>query len=206
MAQTDPRGLSKLPSSVITVISTQCGAIHDPRSRSGFSLRPRGFFDPCVSPAIPPILRLSDPANTSPSWIRGPVHVLRSHRHHPSVVLLSLPSRPPAMPYVDLLHPSDAVSIWYTSSSRLGTVNSLQPEKPTIVILHPLYLNSSWLWAQMDDHRLNSSYNMIAFDTRTSGKSMSAPSGMYDTWVQAADLALCFQVRMYPHSRFFSQY
>ena len=99
------------------------------------------------------------------------------------------------MPYIDLLHPSDAVSIWYTSSSRLGTVNSLHPDKPTIVMLHPLYLNSSWLWAQMDDPRLNSSYNIVAFDTRTSGKSMSAPSGMYDTWVQAADLALCFQVR-----------
>ena len=101
------------------------------------------------------------------------------------------------MPYIDLLHPSDAVSIWYTSSSRLGTVNSLHPDKPTIVMLHPLYLNSSWLWAQMDDPRLNSTYNIIAFDTRTSGKSMSAPSGMYDTWVQAADLALCFQVCVY---------
>jgi len=99
------------------------------------------------------------------------------------------------MPYIDLLHPSDAVSIWYTSSSRLGTVNSLHPDKPTIVMLHPLYLNSSWLWNQMDDPRLNSAYNIIAFDTRTSGKSISSPSGMYDTWVQAADLALCFQVR-----------
>jgi pimeloyl-ACP methyl ester carboxylesterase len=68
------------------------------------------------------------------------------------------------------------------------------PDKPTIVMLHPLYLNSSWLWGQMDDPRLNSIYNIIAFDTRTSGKSMSSPSGMYDTWVQAADLALCFQV------------
>lgn len=100
------------------------------------------------------------------------------------------------MPYIDLLHPSDAVSIWYISSSRLGTVNSLRPDIPTIVMLHPLYLNSSWLWSQMDDPRLNSSYNIVAFDTRTSGKSMSAPSGMYDTWVQAADLALCFQVRI----------
>lgn len=101
------------------------------------------------------------------------------------------------MPFIDLLHPSDAVSIWYTSSSQLGTVNSLHPDRPTVVLLHPLYLNSSWLWGQMDDPRLNSAYNLIAFDTRTSGKSMSAPSGMYDTWVQAADLALCFQVRVF---------
>jgi hypothetical protein len=98
------------------------------------------------------------------------------------------------MPYIDLLHPSDVVSIWYSSSSRLGTVNSLKADKPTIVMLHPLYLNSSWLWGQLDDPRLNGAFNIIAFDTRTSGKSMSAPSGMYDTWVQAADLALCFQV------------
>jgi hypothetical protein len=47
----------------------------------------------------------------------------------------------------------------------------------------------------MDDPRLNGAFNIIAFYTRTSGKSMSTPSGLYDTWVQAADLALCFQVR-----------
>ena len=111
------------------------------------------------------------------------------HHHQPG-----LPTASPSMPYIDLLHPSDVVSIWYTSSSRLGTVNSLRPDKPTIVMLHPLYLNSSWLWGQMDDPRLNGAFNIIAFDTRTSGKSMSTPSGMYDTWVQAADLALCFQV------------
>ena len=98
------------------------------------------------------------------------------------------------MPYVDLLHPTDAVSIWYISSSRLRTVNSLPKDKPTIVMLHPLYLNSSWMWGQIDDPRLNSAFNIIAFDTRTSGKSMSTPSGLYDTWVQAADLALCLQV------------
>ena len=98
------------------------------------------------------------------------------------------------MPFVDLLHPSDVVSIWYTSSSQLGTVNSLKPDKPTIVMLHPLYLNSTWLWGQMDDQRLDTAFNIVAFDTRTSGKSISTPSGMYDTWVQAADLALCFQV------------
>lgn len=128
----------------------------------------------------------------SPSNTR--FHVLRSNCHHHQIELFPVPYRLPAMPYIDLLHPFDAVSIWYTASSRLGTVNSLQPDKPTIVMLHPLYLNSSWLWGQMDDPRLNSAFNMIAFDTRTSGKSMSTPSGMYDTWVQAADLALCFQV------------
>lgn len=144
-----------------------------------------------VCPIPSTVLRLGPPSPRSTRF-----HVLRSNFHHQQV---DLPSIPPTslltMPYIDLLHPSDVVSIWYTSSSRMGTINSLHPGEPTIVMLHPLYLNSSWLWSQMDDPRLGGSYNIIAFDTRTSGKSMSTPSGMYDTWVQAADLALCFQVR-----------
>lgn len=141
-----------------------------------------------VCPLPSTLLRLG------PSPRQTRFHVLRSNCHHHQIDLLPTPHHLPAMPYIDLLHPSDVVSIWYISSSRLGTVNSLQPDKPTIVMLHPLYLNSSWVWGQMDDPRLNSAFNIIAFDTRTSGKSMSTPSGMYDTWVQAADLALCFQV------------
>ena len=103
------------------------------------------------------------------------------------------------MPYIDLFHPSDVVSIWYTSSSQLGTVNSLPPNKSTIVTLHLLYLNSSRLWGQMNDPRLNSAFNIVAFDTRTSGKSMSTLSEVYNTWVQAADLALHFQVCKTPN-------
>ena len=152
---------------------------------------------------------LSDSVNTSPlgttsprpTTVSCPPLQLPPPPPPPDRPPLSTVCHLPAMPYIDLLHPSDVVSIWYTTSSRLGTVNSLQPDKPTIVMLHPLYLNSSWMWGQMDDPRLNSAFNMIAFDTRTSGKSMSTPSGMYDTWVQAADLALCFQVCAAPKAQ-----
>lgn len=62
-------------------------------------------------------------------------------------------------------------------------------------MLHPMFLGSSWFRYQMDDFRLMATFNMIAFDSRTSGKSISKPSGLYDTSVQAADLAYCLQVR-----------
>ena len=81
MAQTDPRVLSKLPSSVITVIS-RSGAIHNPdffrdRARPSSlpnrsSFRPRGLIFPSYHQA-PLILRLSDSVDTSPSRTQVPV-------------------------------------------------------------------------------------------------------------------------------------
>jgi len=186
--------------SVITLASLRNGEIYnsDRLLPSVSLLRPRGLilvprhrrlqFCGCLSDSVNTFLR-PDPSHRPTRF-----NVIHFNPNHHRIDPPPIPCCLPTMPYIDLLHPSDAVSIWYTSSSRLGTVNSLRPDKPIIVMLHPLYLNSSWLWNQMDDPRLNSAYNIIAFDTRTSGKSMSVPSGMYDTWVQAADLALCFQV------------
>lgn len=104
------------------------------------------------------------------------------------------------MPYIDLIHSDDCASIWFETSSNLGNVNSFDPQKPTVAMLHPMFLSSEWFRNQMDDFRLKSAFNMVAFDTRTSGKSVSKPSGLYDASVQAADLAYCLQVRFrHPH-------
>jgi len=97
------------------------------------------------------------------------------------------------MPYIDLVHSDDCASIWYETNTHLGNVNSFDQNKPTLVMLHPMFLSSPWFRYQMDDFRLMSTFNMIAFDTRTSGKSISKPSPLYDTSVQAADLAYCLQ-------------
>ncbi|PCH41599.1 alpha/beta-hydrolase, partial [Wolfiporia cocos MD-104 SS10] len=101
-------------------------------------------------------------------------------------------SSPPTMPYVDLVSSDDYSSIWYTTNSPNGNVGGFDPAKPTIVMLHPLFLDSTWLHPQMDDPRLHTGFNIIIFDTRTTGKSLYRHSGRHDLWVTAADLAHCF--------------
>jgi hypothetical protein len=98
------------------------------------------------------------------------------------------------MPFVDLLSTDDFASIYYTTNSVFGNVGGFDPEKPTVCILHPTFLDSSWLYPQFNDPRLDSEYNLIAFDMRVSGKSECRHSGRHDSWVDAADLAYCAQV------------
>ena len=98
------------------------------------------------------------------------------------------------MPYVDLVSSDDYASIYYTTNSPSLNVSGFDPEKPTLVMLHSLFLDHTWLHPQFDDPRLNANFNIIAFDTRTTGRSLYRPTGRYDLWVQAADLAHCFYV------------
>lgn len=98
------------------------------------------------------------------------------------------------MPYVDLVSSDDYASIWYQTNSPGGNVSGFDPEKPTLVMLHPLFLDASWCHPQLDDPRLHANYNIIVFDTRNTGKSLFRPSGRQDLWVTAADLAHCFYV------------
>lgn len=99
------------------------------------------------------------------------------------------------MPYVDLVSSDDYASIWYFAQTPNGNVGGFDPEKPTIILLHPLFLDSTWLHPQLDDQRLYGSYNLVVFDTRSTGKSLSRYNGRHDLWVGAADLALAIQVR-----------
>ncbi|TFK74449.1 alpha/beta-hydrolase [Pluteus cervinus] len=102
------------------------------------------------------------------------------------------------MPYVYLESPDDFASIYYTTNTKYGNVGGFAPEKPTIIILHPLFLDSSWLHHQFGDTRLDDGFNMIAFDMRTCGQSTCRPSGLHDSWVDAADLARCIQMLRLP--------
>lgn len=98
------------------------------------------------------------------------------------------------MPCVDLYSSADYASIFYTTNTPHANVGGFDSEKPTIVILHPVFLDSTWLDLQMGDIRLNAQFNLIAFDMRSAGQSTCRPSGRHDNWVDAADLAFCFQV------------
>ncbi len=98
------------------------------------------------------------------------------------------------MPYVDLVSSDDYAAIWYNTNAPAGTVSGFDPDKPTLVMLHPLFLDSTWTHPQLDDPRLNANFNIVVFDTRTTGKSLFRPTGRHDLWVAAADLAHCFYV------------
>ncbi|KAH9853880.1 Alpha/Beta hydrolase protein [Lenzites betulinus] len=108
------------------------------------------------------------------------------------------------MPYVDLVSSNDYAAIWYTTNAPSSHVGGFNPDKPTLVMLHPLFLDSSWLHPQLDDPRLNANFNIIAFDLRTTGKSLYRPSGRYDLWVTAADLAHCFYHLQIPAAHIFA--
>ena len=98
------------------------------------------------------------------------------------------------MPFVDISTKTDYASIHYMTNTPLSTVSGFDPDKPSIILLHPFLLDSSWLNSQFEDGRLYQHYNLIAFDRRSSGKSKCRPSGRHDSWVDAADLALCHHV------------
>ncbi|KAI0036061.1 alpha/beta-hydrolase [Vararia minispora EC-137] len=94
------------------------------------------------------------------------------------------------MPYVDISRDDDYVSLWYITNSPSGHASSFDPNKPTVLLLHPILLDSTWLGAQFGDPRLSRDYNLIAFDWRTNGKSMSRYCGKQDSWTDAVDMAL----------------
>ncbi|KAI0307025.1 hypothetical protein B0F90DRAFT_1807732 [Multifurca ochricompacta] len=93
------------------------------------------------------------------------------------------------MPYVDIAQGNDFASLWYTTNSPTGHVSSFDFDKPTVILLHPFFLDSTWLDAQFGDPRLNEDYNLIAFDQRAAGRTLSRPNGKQDAWTDAADLA-----------------
>lgn len=99
------------------------------------------------------------------------------------------------MPYIDLVSTDDWASIWYTTNSLTKHVSSFEPDKPTVMMLHPMGFDSRWLAALYADPRLNDNYNIIAIDSRYAGRSHSRPTGKLDHWVEAADLAFICQVR-----------
>lgn len=102
------------------------------------------------------------------------------------------------MPYVDLYSSDDYASIYYRTSSDYGHVSGFDPDKPTIMILHPMFLDCTWLECQFGDPRLCDNYNLIAFDMRTVGRSKCHPNPKHDSWTDAADIALCHQMLQLP--------
>ncbi|KAI0092555.1 Alpha/Beta hydrolase protein [Irpex rosettiformis] len=108
------------------------------------------------------------------------------------------------MPFVDIVSKADYVSLWYNTNTFNNNVGIFDPAKPTLVLLHPVGLDSSWMQAQAEDPRLHNSYNMVMFDTRMTGPSETRYTGKYDLWVAAADLAHAFYHLRLPPSHIFA--
>ncbi|KAI0698873.1 Alpha/Beta hydrolase protein [Cytidiella melzeri] len=117
---------------------------------------------------------------------------------------LSVSSRVSSMPYVDIVSKDDYVSLWYKTNTCNNNIGIFDPAKPTLVLLHPCGLDSSWMQPQAEDPRLFNSYNMIMFDMRISGLSETRYTGKYDLWVAAADLAQAFYHLRLPPSHLFA--
>ena len=118
-------------------------------------------------------------------------HLFPRTHHHFSLWL----SGARGMPYVDLYSRDDFAQLHYITNTASGSVSDFDPAKATIVLLHPFTFDSTWTDSQMEDPRLGGRYNVVAFDSRFSGKSRTKLSGKLDYWVLAADLAYAFQVR-----------
>jgi hypothetical protein len=89
----------------------------------------------------------------------------------------------------------DWISIWYDTSSPNGWTTGFDPAKPTVLLMHPPFLDSSWMHFQAEDARLRGRCNILAYDARAAGQTKHIPTGKHDIWTDAADLALFLQVR-----------
>ncbi|KAI0079731.1 alpha/beta-hydrolase, partial [Panus rudis PR-1116 ss-1] len=144
------------------------------------------------------------------AWDRslGPAWALLLGRSHVSCPLLStvpLVLCPLlTMPYVDFKTSLDYASLWYSTNAPYCNVGSFNPDRPTIVILHPFTLDSTWCYPQIDDPRINAEFNVITFDTRITGKSACKFNTKYDLWVAAADLAHAFYHLCLPPAHIFA--
>ncbi|THG99570.1 hypothetical protein EW026_g2816 [Hermanssonia centrifuga] len=108
------------------------------------------------------------------------------------------------MPFVDIVSADDYVSLWYWTNTPSNNVGTFDLQKPTIALLHPVGLDSSWMQAQTEDPRLYCEFNIIMFDTRITGKSECKFTGKHDLWVSAADLAHAFYHLKLPPAHIFA--
>ncbi|EJT98839.1 alpha/beta-hydrolase [Dacryopinax primogenitus] len=102
------------------------------------------------------------------------------------------------MPYLDF--PEDDISVFYkTNFSMQGDVPLLDRSKRTVLLLPGTIFDvSSGLINQFNDPQLSDSYNLIAFDLRSAGKTICSPCELRDSWVDAALLIKCLVRLQFP--------
>lgn len=69
-----------------------------------------------------------------------------------------------------LIHVSPGVRIYYMVPSCLDHSETIDPTKPTVVLLHPRFFDSHFFARQYGDARLARSYNLVSVDHHYHGQ------------------------------------
>ncbi|KDQ12816.1 hypothetical protein BOTBODRAFT_56608 [Botryobasidium botryosum FD-172 SS1] len=105
------------------------------------------------------------------------------------------------MPFVEI--PADNIRLYYRTNLHRDDVSRIDPRKPTIIFLHGLFLDSTFI-PQFSDRRLNSNFNLIAFDLLSCGFTSNPVRPDHDTWVEAAIIALGHEALQLPPCHIFA--
>ncbi|KZT57890.1 hypothetical protein CALCODRAFT_263528 [Calocera cornea HHB12733] len=91
------------------------------------------------------------------------------------------------MPYVDL--PETGVALWYRTNMEMYNGKLRWDAQRPIILLLQGTLSTPFLSRQFDDPTLDNTFNLVAFDVRSTGETKNPLDARRDTWVDAADLA-----------------
>ncbi|KAF8527486.1 Alpha/Beta hydrolase protein [Hysterangium stoloniferum] len=97
-----------------------------------------------------------------------------------------------------LCHIANDIALFYITNTPNDNVALFDTQKPTILLMHPVSLDVTWLRGQFKEPRLTNMYNMIAFDQRNSGRTKSTYSARRDSYVDAADVAFACELLQLP--------
>ncbi|KAG8935095.1 hypothetical protein FRC02_008667 [Tulasnella sp. 418] len=103
------------------------------------------------------------------------------------------------MPYLESKElAKDKIQLWYTTNLRNDNIAYLDRSKPTIILLHGMFLDTRFLAPQMADPRLKNAFNLIAFDSLSCGKTKNPVHSGRDLWCDAALLAIFMETLKLP--------
>lgn len=95
------------------------------------------------------------------------------------------------MPTVSISH---ELELNYICNAPSNDPLRFDHSRPTIVLLHGCWVDSSWLKYHFNDPRLVDHYNLIGFDARACGQTKSPILPSRDSWVDASDLAVALSL------------
>ena len=84
--------------------------------------------------------------------------------------LLSTPSSFPLPTSMPLVNASPGVRVHYMVPSCLDRSDTIDPTKPTVILLHPPFFDSHFFARQYGDGRLARGYNLVTLDHHYHGR------------------------------------
>jgi len=103
------------------------------------------------------------------------------------------------MPYIESKElAKDKIQVWYTTNLKGDNTANLDRSKPTVLLLHGMFLSSRFLAPQFNDQRLSGAFNLIAIDALSCGKTKNPVAPQHDLWSDAALIAICMEALKLP--------